>query len=167
MEYFLLPLSANGSSPKRMKDPSSVSGSLPCNVFAHHIYPSLSTHGTLPAVLATVHCYYTQHTDVKTEAAKGSSLAQDLKPWPLSHDTTMPRTNPGKDTDLGCSALRCEADDHTPSWVTGVPGGSPGHRSRGGKAGDSFQIMGWQKNHNFAQEKPGHCNLRSRLILRM
>ena len=37
----------------------------------HQIYLSLSTHGTLPGVLVTVHCYYTEHTDVKTEAGKG------------------------------------------------------------------------------------------------
>ena len=55
-------------------------GSLPRNIFVHQIYPSLSTHGTLPAVSATVHCYYTQNTDGKTEAGKESSLAQDLNP---------------------------------------------------------------------------------------
>ena len=142
MEYFFLPLSANGSSQKQMKDPGSIPGSLLYNISAHQIYPSLSTHGTIPVVLATVHCYYTQHTDVKTEAGKGSSPAQDLKPWPLSHNATMQRTNPGKDTDLSCSALCWEADGHTPSQITGVPGGSPGHRSQGGHSRNSFLIMG-------------------------
>ena len=80
MEYFFLPLSANGSSQKQMKDPGSIPGSLLYNISAHQIYPSLSTHGTLPAVSATVHCYYTQNTDGKTEAGKESSLAQDLNP---------------------------------------------------------------------------------------
>ena len=99
----------------------------------HQVYPSLSTYGTLPAVLVTVYCLYIQHTDVKPEAGKGSSLAPDLKPWPLNHNSTMPRTNPGKDTDLGCSALHCEADGHIPSWVTGYLEGHWGTEAGVGK----------------------------------
>ena len=167
MEYFFLPLSANGSSQKQMKDPGSIPGSLLYNISAHQIYPSLSTHGTIPVVLATVHCYYTQHTDVKTEAGKGSSPAQDLKPWPLSHDATMQRTDPGKDTDLSCSALCWEAN-----WPYTLRGNQGTWRvTRAQKPGWASKRQlpdhGMAEKPQFCSTKPGLCNLGSRLILRI
>ena len=79
----------------------------------------------------------------------------------------MLKTNSGKDTYLDCSDLHCEAYGHISSWITGVPQGSLEHRSRLGWASKrQLPDHGLTRNHNFAQGKPGLCNLGSRLILR-
>lgn len=57
----------------------------------------------------------------------------ELKCWPLGQDATLPQTDPGQGTGLGCSVLWCHSDHHMSSQATRTRGRTRGHRSRGGQ----------------------------------
>lgn len=57
----------------------------------------------------------------------------ELKCWPLGQDATLPQTDPGQGTGLGCSVLWCHGDHHMSSQATRTRGRTRGHRSRGGQ----------------------------------